>query len=192
MEADASHRQKLTAWNKEATPNSPLLPHRVGYVNRECLALWRAAGFFEKELQPNQRAPPAGRAGSRAMSRTSILLPRAISSQVCIDCSDVPNALLCPYCRGPWLHHEDIISFGRRAEDAPSIVTRVHRAGRITRMPSEQSRNPSARRDGVAIRFWCETCGEDNIELVVEQHKGNSFLRWRTGPAAPANGRRPP
>lgn len=99
------------------------------------------------------------------MSRTSIPLPRATSSQVCIDFSDVPNA---------------------------RIVTRVHRVGRITRMPSEQSRNPSARRDGVAIRFWCETCGADNIELVVEQHKGNSFLRWRTGPAAPANGRRPP
>ena len=128
------------------------------------------------------------------MSRTSILLPRAISSQVCIDRSDVPNALLCPRCRDPWLHHEDIIIFSRRAEDAPSIVTRVHCTGfaSIARTPSEQSRNPGARRDGVAIRFWCETCGADNIELVVEQHKGNSFLRWRTGPAAPANGRRPP
>ena len=64
LEADASHRPKLTAWNKEAASNSPLLPHRVGYANRECLALWRAAGFFRKELHPTNARPRGARGES--------------------------------------------------------------------------------------------------------------------------------
>jgi hypothetical protein len=54
---------------------------------------------------------------------------------------------------------------------------------------SEGSGNPSSRRQGLAIRFFCEGCGgadsDDIIELTVAQHKGSTELAWRYSPAKP-------
>ena len=37
--------------------------------------------------------------------------------------------------------------------------------------------NPSARRYGLRIFFWCEHCCAVPV-LNIYQHKGNTFLRW--------------
>ena len=42
--------------------------------------------------------------------------------------------------------------------------------------------NPSARRDGIRIRFECELCLGDGVEgehvLSIVQHKGNERVKW--------------
>jgi hypothetical protein len=53
--------------------------------------------------------------------------------------------------------------------------------GAVTRhsyRPSHRVGNPSSRRGGVAIRFWCEGC-DSAPELTLEQHKGETHLHWR-------------
>jgi hypothetical protein len=67
-----------------------------------------------------------------------------------------------------------------RREDAPE-VTRIeieHGLATIKAVASNGSGNPSERRDGLAVPFWCETC-EGNSELMIAQHKGQSFVGWR-------------
>jgi hypothetical protein len=53
--------------------------------------------------------------------------------------------------------------------------------GLITNITGAQAErgNPSSRRNGVVIRFWCEDCDVIS-ELTLEQHKGNTLLRWRS------------
>jgi hypothetical protein len=50
-------------------------------------------------------------------------------------------------------------------------------SGRVYR-PAESEQNPSERRGGVTIRFWCENC-HSLSELALAQHKGCSVLAWR-------------
>jgi hypothetical protein len=91
--------------------------------------------------------------------------------------------LLCPECKNPYLHHEAISVYEREREDAPS---RVLTLGCSLRNPSriletDERRagpNPSMRRNGIAIRFWCENCHSIS-ELTLAQHKGTSELGWR-------------
>jgi hypothetical protein len=51
----------------------------------------------------------------------------------------------------------------------------------------EPKNNPSDRRDGIVITFWCEQChgesGPDTnyLRLAVIQHKGATYLRWLSG-----------
>ena len=37
--------------------------------------------------------------------------------------------------------------------------------------------NPSARRDGLAIRFWCESCDARPV-LTIAQHKGSTLVEF--------------
>ena len=67
-----------------------------------------------------------------------------------------------------------------RAEDAEfTAVTTVDGGLAATHLlPSGQTDNPSDRRQGLAIAFDCESCGE-GIELTLAQHKGISVAAWR-------------
>lgn len=88
------------------------------------------------------------------------------------------DVLLCPECKQINLHHVDVVVFNRDGgEDEPTIVT-VVRDDRVFRDNTQIQRNPSSRRDGVAISFWCECCSWLG-ELTVSQHKGTTYLRWR-------------
>jgi hypothetical protein len=42
-----------------------------------------------------------------------------------------------------------------------------------------QGTNPSSRRGGIAIRFWCEGCPFIS-ELTLAQHKGSTEVEWPT------------
>jgi hypothetical protein len=90
--------------------------------------------------------------------------------------------LLCPECGRHCLHHDRVTVYDRHDghEDAPTtIITKVE-GGTVTQSirPSDKAGNPSSRRDGVALRFWCEMCPAI-AELTIEQHKGSSYLNWR-------------
>jgi hypothetical protein len=87
--------------------------------------------------------------------------------------------LCCPRCGHPMLHHDRVTIYQRQEEDGPATQIRVGAGGRINAGPSE-SGNPSSRRGGIAIRFWCEMgC---IFELTIEQHKGSSIIDWRKAP----------
>jgi hypothetical protein len=99
----------------------------------------------------------------------------------------------CPRCGSGNLHHARITAYSR-GEDAPATV-RIDIEGPTSQTSvedSQQSTNPSRRRDGIAIRFACEACcwnddQSDLIELTIAQHKGSTEIAWRYTPKPPEN-----
>lgn len=81
--------------------------------------------------------------------------------------------LLCPSCSGHNLHHDRIEVF-ERGEDKDHGVHVVVDDGRATVDTSLQG-NPSSRRHGLTIRFWCEACSAQ-FNLNLAQHKGNTLV----------------
>jgi hypothetical protein len=93
------------------------------------------------------------------------------------------GALCCPWCgeeEWPCLHHGEVTVY-ERGEDAKHVmVTRVSRdkPPAVETVPTAGSGNPSARRNGLKISFWCEFC--DSVsELTISQHKGQTLLDWQ-------------
>jgi hypothetical protein len=88
------------------------------------------------------------------------------------------GVLCCPSCGGRNLHHAYVSSYDRSCEDAALNMLTIVRAGCLVQAPCPTKQNPSSRRSGVAIGFWCENCPE-KCELTVAQHKGESAVEWR-------------
>jgi hypothetical protein len=98
-------------------------------------------------------------------------------------------------CDSFYLHQKGIVIFDR-SEDADSVVKITAEGSKVTTevVPSHGSGNPSSRRDGLAIQFWCEGCGggksEDTIELTIAQRKGMTEMAWRFTPLQPHQNQR--
>jgi hypothetical protein len=116
----------------------------------------------------------------------------------------------CPHCGGSYLHHYGFTSYDR-GEDG--LITDVIDAGSvifdqngkmvlcndyqdvagsgltIKKELSSHSLNPSCRRDGIVIKFWCENCAKVSI-LCIAQHKGQSLIKWTKISASPVNKKR--
>lgn len=87
--------------------------------------------------------------------------------------------LLCPRCGSANLHHTGVTVYDR-GEDRATVVETTVSGGKIKLDPvAHGAMNPSGRRDGLAIRFDCEGCGEEPIELTIAQHKGSTEIGWR-------------
>ncbi len=106
------------------------------------------------------------------------------------DISNDTMDIRCPRCNADNLHHSTVTVFDR-GEDA-EMVTKTTVTGATASMemaPSKEAGNPSGRRDGISIRFWCEGCGgdapDDIIELTIAQHKGSTEIGWRYTPRKP-------
>ena len=84
--------------------------------------------------------------------------------------------LLCPICGETNLHHRKVEVFGRQQEDSQSGV-HVVLDGATAKIDSSMSGNPSGRRDGVAIMFWCEHCDNETL-LTLSQHKGSTYVNF--------------
>lgn len=85
--------------------------------------------------------------------------------------------LCCPRCGQSMLHHDRITVYQRQKEDGPTTQINISVGGRINARPDDKYGNPSDRRGGIAIRFWCEMgC---IFELTIEQHKGSIIIGWR-------------
>jgi|GEM_PF-1153994 len=98
------------------------------------------------------------------------------------------TALLCPRCGDSYLHHRSVVTFDR-SEDAETVLRTGVEVGKTTvqLVPQADSGNPSPRRDGLVIQFWCEKCGGGDdgasvIELTLAQHKGETEVSWRFTP----------
>jgi hypothetical protein len=91
------------------------------------------------------------------------------------------NNLICPHCgeKYSYLHHDQVTVYSR-GEDDPKVTKTVVRdhVAEISTVDNDTSGNPSDRRDGVAIRFWCELCHTIS-ELTFAQHKGVTLVGWR-------------
>jgi hypothetical protein len=93
--------------------------------------------------------------------------------------------LVCPQCGEDTLHHDTVTVYAR-GEDAGTVVrTVIDPEGRpaVDVVRDSQTDNPSRRRHGLAIRFWCEVCGDfgtgGGVELTFAQHKGATQVTWR-------------
>jgi len=99
------------------------------------------------------------------------------------------DVLLCPLClkdypdrRGMWLHQTGVEAFFRD-EDAEKGVHGyiAHKRSFITPHGDcgNFSLNPSSRRDGLIIYFFCEWHPHHvTLELHISQHKGVTEMGW--------------
>jgi len=98
--------------------------------------------------------------------------------------------LICPSCGNNYLHHTSLTVYNRTEDAEETRVTHVGTAleGYMSTpdvdsltsatVASKDCDNPSSRRHGLQIRFWCETCDAKPI-LNLYQHKGFTGLEWK-------------
>jgi hypothetical protein len=93
--------------------------------------------------------------------------------------SDEDNRIVCPKCHGEHVHHGAVIVFVREREDGATRATLVDERGvdTLAGLDWAAPQNPSSR-NGVLIRFWCETCSAC-FALTLAQHKGTTLLEWQ-------------
>ena len=87
------------------------------------------------------------------------------------------SVLLCSACGGEYLHHSKVEVF-ERAEDEQTGLHVTAGVGPPT-VDRDMARNPSSRRHGLLINFWCEYCSAITI-LSIAQHKGITCLETAT------------
>lgn len=89
-------------------------------------------------------------------------------------------ALRCPACGGDFLHHDRIDVYEPCHEDAETgqHVTVEWQGTSIT---TDLAGNPSGRRNGLTIRFWCEGCAFRPV-LHFLQHKGTTYVHMTAIP----------
>ncbi len=85
--------------------------------------------------------------------------------------------LRCPSCGSVYLHHGRIEIFDRQNEDDEAGLHVSVEQSRVT-VDSDISGNPSSRRGGLKIHFWCEECTGKSI-LMLAQHKGTTEINIR-------------
>ena len=92
------------------------------------------------------------------------------------------DVLICPRCGDSYMHHGRVTVYRRKRgkEDAAQLIkTTVGSGVRVQTVRARGSRNPSSRRGGLLIGFWCEGC-DARPELSIEQSAGQTFFRWRS------------
>jgi hypothetical protein len=83
------------------------------------------------------------------------------------------NIYECPFCGFEFTHHGRIEIFERNEDDKyPNHITVDKYNVTIDR---NNEGNPSTRRDGISIQFWCEQCNRIHY-LNIAQHKGNTTI----------------
>ena len=83
------------------------------------------------------------------------------------------SVVICPSCGGTYIHHDRIEVFDR-SEDSNTGLHVTVAAGKAT-TDTSQNENPSLRRDGISIHFWCENCDAKPV-LNIVQHKGQTMI----------------
>lgn len=88
---------------------------------------------------------------------------------------DYEYVLTCPLCGGDYLHHE-IVEIFEREEDREKGLHVVVENGQI-KIDDVLTGNPSHRRNGLKIRFFCEQCPAKPT-MIISQHKGQTAIGW--------------
>lgn len=90
---------------------------------------------------------------------------------------DTDDTLTCPHCESEYLHQR-VVTVYDRSEDENTVLETTVSKGRTTVARTSGVSNPSDRRQGLSIRFYCEGCGLP-VELTLAQHKGVTRISWR-------------
>ncbi|WP_193090875.1 hypothetical protein [Halomonas colorata] len=81
--------------------------------------------------------------------------------------------LQCPNCKGNYLHHDRVEIFERQEDAKTGIHVTVENGSSV--QDTSMAGNPSTRRHGLNIFFWCEFCDAVPV-LTIAQHKGNTLV----------------
>lgn len=102
-----------------------------------------------------------------------------INNSVAVDEFDI---LACPKCGEGYLHQDTVGVYHKRRnaeQEEQSVIVSNREGVCVTDVPRAWSLNPSGRRDGIRIGFWCEhECAVP--DLLIYQTKGNTYIRWDT------------
>lgn len=109
-------------------------------------------------------------------------MPRSKPAELDTSIHSDMALLKCPSCKDTYLHQENTTIY-QRGEDADWTRVMAQNGNEmvVTDFPSQDVvANPSSRRHGLVIEFWCETCGGEGTthKLAIYQHKGNTFVEW--------------
>ncbi len=97
--------------------------------------------------------------------------------------------LKCPHCKGEHLHHIEVKLFNRKEDSSKGLYIKsvveqpLDDLGfRTTPMQDGVEiktilpiGNPSARRSGMIVYFYCEECGKKS-RFSLAQHKGSTYM----------------
>jgi hypothetical protein len=84
--------------------------------------------------------------------------------------------LICPCCGSIYLHQSTINVYNRDEDADKGLHVIVENDMTIT--GTDMQNNPSPRREGLSIKFWCEECPE-KLTLNIYQHKGETLIEWK-------------
>lgn len=93
--------------------------------------------------------------------------------------------LQCAHCvKGDaiWMHQYQVELYERVGgeEDGQCYMIGVNAPDVVFIPITPEANNPSSRRDGMKIYFWCEWCDRDTI-LEISQHKGQTLFGIEKG-----------
>jgi len=86
---------------------------------------------------------------------------------------DSDNVLHCPFCDFDYLHQFKVEVFDRVEDSITGYHATIEAMGVI--IDSDMKNNPSGRRDGVKVWFYCEGCDKVSFATII-QHKGRTFI----------------
>jgi hypothetical protein len=84
------------------------------------------------------------------------------------------TVLRCAHCGTLQTHHDTVEIFDREPDAETGFRVTVT-PQRTVQIGTNLRGNPSSRRSGVAIRYWCESCGGRSV-LTIAQHKGLTLM----------------
>lgn len=91
---------------------------------------------------------------------------------------DYEGRLRCPSCGGEYLHHTTVEVYNRNEDGTHGQRTVVEEGVNnygLTRVDNNVNGNPSPRRHGLVVNFYCEEC-EALPKLLIWQHKGSTGM----------------
>lgn len=88
---------------------------------------------------------------------------------------DEDGVLLCPCCGFNCLHHDRVDVYLRDEDAKCGLHVRTRGSVNTSEVDTDMSGNPSERRDGLTIRFWCEGCDARPL-MEISQEKGSTRL----------------
>jgi len=86
--------------------------------------------------------------------------------------------LLCAHCGGDYTHHTRIDVY-ERIEDAEEGIHVCVDRGKVWG-DDDMHGNPSGRRTGVTVTYYCEHCDHESV-LKIAQHKGGTYVTVEPG-----------
>ncbi|KRB73067.1 hypothetical protein ASE01_20030 [Nocardioides sp. Root190] len=94
---------------------------------------------------------------------------------------DEDSRLLCPHCKGDYVHVDNAYVAGRPREDSEVFPVHVDDSGQVRADHSVDLPIPEGqigRRHVISLTGWCETCSA-RFALEFKQHKGQTYFAVR-------------